>query len=300
MIGWINLYKPPGLSSFALVKQVRYLLPRKTKIGHGGTLDPLAEGVLPIAIGDATRTTDLLHLSPKEYVFEVTWGEERSTDDREGETLKTSAQRPSRSEIQEILPHFLGQIQQVPPLYSAKKLNGKRLCDLARAGHDVDLPSPSPITIHEYELLDTQRDTALFRVVCSTGTYVRSLARDMGRLLGCYGFASLIRRTQVGLLALKEALTIEKLAEHQKIGVLSEIIRPLQAVLADIPAVMVTLDQAQRLRMGQAVVLSDPVGSVGEGTVCLCLDSAQMPVAIAERSDLGVLKPKRVFNATLL
>lgn len=292
--GWLALYKPVGPTSFDMVKQVRSLFPRKTKIGHGGTLDPLAEGVLPIAVGEATKTVDYLMDEKKEYLFEVCWGEERETDDLEGDVLHSSADRPTQKDIEAILPNFIGVLNQLPPLYSAKKIKGKRACDLMREGKSVTL-NPSSITVFSLEILSHTVDKILFKVFCSKGTYVRSLARDMGRALGCYGYAASIKRSRVGAMSLENTVSLEKLAVLKKDAILDEIIRPVQAVLADIPAVLVTPDQEQQLRYGQAVVYPQH-DLFSTGHICaLCINDRNKAVAIVD-VDGRSLRPKRVFN----
>lgn len=295
MNGWLSLYKPIGVSSFSMIRQARSVFGNRTKVGYAGTLDPLAEGVLPLALGEATKTLPYLMQSPKEYIFEVTWGAERSTDDSEGEILFESPRRPTHQEIEMLLPNFLGQQLQLPPLYSAKKIKGRRACDLARSGQKEVSLGPSRISISILKLLGHHLHRSKFLIKCSTGTYVRSLARDFGRQLGCYGHAASILRTQVGPFKVTEAIFPEKLAEMQKKGIVSKVIKPLQAVLADIPAVLVTLEQTERLRKGQAVVYPVPTDSFTTPTACLCLDQANNPVALSEICG-SLLKPKRVFN----
>ena len=296
--GWINVYKPVGPTSFVMVKQVRRLLPRKTKVGHGGTLDPLANGILPIAVGEATKTVDYLMDEKKEYIFEVCWGAERTTDDLEGDILRESSKRPTQQDIEKILPHFIGELDQLPPLYSAKKIDGKRACDLAREGIEVIL-KPSKINVFELEIIDYSPEKTKFRAFCSKGTYIRSLARDMGQLLGCYGYTASILRSQVGGMFLEEALSLEKLALLEKDGILGETIKSIQAVLADIPAVLVTSEQEQKLRYGQAVILSTTDRNNAGQPYTLCVNDQQKAVAIVEADDsrnTQSLKPKRVFN----
>jgi len=292
--GWLVLYKPIGPTSFDMVKQVRRLFPRKTKIGHGGTLDPLAEGILPIAIGEATKTVDYLMDEKKEYIFEVCWGEQRETDDLEGEVLHRSSNRPTQKDIEEILPRFIGPLDQLPPLYSAKKIEGKRACDLMREGKGVVL-KPSSITVFSLEILSHTPDKTLFKALCSKGTYIRSLARDMGQILDCYGYAVSIKRSQVGAMSLENALSLEKLAVLEKDGILGEMIRPIQAVLADIPAVLVTPDQEKKLRYGQAVVYLQHDLILTDQICALCINDQNKVVAIVD-VDGRSLRPKRVFN----
>lgn len=292
--GWLVLYKPIGPTSFDMVKQVRRLFPRKTKIGHGGTLDPLAEGILPIAIGEATKTVDYLMDEKKEYIFEVSWGEQRETDDLEGDVLQSSSNRPTQKDIEQILSGFTGPLDQMPPLYSAKKIDGKRACDLMREGKEVTLKT-SFITVFSLELISHTANKSLFKALCSKGTYIRSLARDMGKALECYGYAASIKRSKIGAMSLENALSLEKLAVLEKDGILGEMIRPIQAVLADIPAVLVTPDQEKKLRFGQAVVYPQ-LDLIPQDQRCLlCLNDKDKAVAIVD-VDGRSLRPKRVFN----
>lgn len=303
LCGWINLYKPMGCSSFDLVKQVRRLFPRGTKIGHGGTLDPLAQGVLPIAVGEATKTTAYLINEIKGYQFEVTWGEERDTDDMEGQVLQSSDYCPSQKEIMAIMPNFMGDIEQLPPLYSAKKIQGQRACDRVRQGQQNITLSKVPVHIYCFELISHEgsnhRCKTTFYMECSKGTYVRAVARDLGRALSCYGFASKIVRTKVGRMTLQNSVAIEKLALCEKNVIVSEIMTPLQAVLADIPAVVVTFDQEECLRKGQTVVLAegllDNKWTTQKNFYVLCLSQNQDPVAIGYVHE-RVIQPKRIFN----
>ena len=198
--GWIILDKPQGMTSTQAVSKVRRLLEAQ-KAGHAGTLDPLATGILPIALGEATKTVPHIVDAAKVYRFAVTWGQERNTDDAEGEVVATAETRPDRQEIEALLPRFTGRIRQKPPAFSAIKLEGERAYDLARAGEDVDIPEREVEIYHLRLLADepgSSPDRSWFEVECGKGTYVRALARDMGRALGCYGYISALRRTRVG------------------------------------------------------------------------------------------------------
>lgn len=317
--GWLPIHKPVGITSFDAVRRVKHilrpLLPKKTKIGHGGTLDPLASGVLPIAIGEATKTVDYLMYDRKTYVFEVTWGTQTITDDAEfiddpakpDAILNTSDKRPSQADIERILPQFQGTINQMPPQYSAKKIEGKRACDRLREGESVAL-QPSVITIYDLKILNHRCDRTQFEVICSKGTYVRSLARDMGQTLGCYGYASSILRSCVGKIPLDSCLSLDyletliedtggknTLANRDKSRVLCDYILPIQAVLADIPAVLVTRDQEAQLRYGQVVVESAKENLSPDNSIKLCISDDNRAIAIVEVTPEG-LKPKRVFN----
>lgn len=298
--GWLVLYKPPGLSSNHALQRVRRLLGRP-KMGHAGTLDPQAFGILPLALGEATKVVSFLAPQRKTYIFEVTWGQERSTDDAEGDVISESTLLPSLEAIQSILPQFVGHLEQLPPQYSAKKVGGRRACDLRRFhGQEAVQLKSAAIEIDQLELLAHTGAQSQFQVTCSSGTYVRAIARDMGRILGCFGYAASIERTAVGPFRKSLSISLEKLEENIKIGIVQELIRPIQAVLDDIPAVLVTEDAAQRLRCGQQVGLtvgcaSGPVGTKTQSGTVVVYDAAQRLVALA-KLDQDVLAPQRVFN----
>lgn len=252
--GWFNLDKPVGLTSTQAMARVRRLL-NAEKAGHGGTLDPLASGILPIALGEATKTVAYVMDSSKRYRFEVCWGEQRSTDDGEGFVLCTSDVRPSRSEIEEVLPKFVGVIQQCPPLFSALKIGGERACDLARAGEDVIL-MPRPVRVDALTLIDIpDPDHAVFEVTCGKGTYVRSIGRDMGLKMGALSYVSALRRLQVGRFSEENAISLDSLEEKMHNTPAERLLLPLETALDDIPALAITALEAQRLRLGQRVSL---------------------------------------------
>ncbi|MBN8983755.1 MAG: tRNA pseudouridine(55) synthase TruB, partial [Rhizobiales bacterium] len=242
--GWIVLDKPIGMTSTQAVAVIKRLFNAK-RAGHAGTLDPLASGGLPIALGEATKTVPFVMDGRKRYRFTVTWGEERDTDDTEGRVTHTSDARPTSDAIQALLPRFTGVIEQIPPQYSAIKVQGERAYDLARDGEVVDL-KPRPVEIHELTLVE-QPDSShsVFEAECGKGTYVRALARDIGRLLGCYGHISALRRTLVGPfdeadmipLAELEALC-DRAASGE--GSLADALLPVETALDDIPALAVT------------------------------------------------------------
>mgnify|MGYP003394602529 FL=1 len=196
MDGWINLDKPLGMTSAHAVAKVKKLL-RPIKIGHAGTLDPLASGVLPLALGEATKTVSYMMDAAKAYTFTATWGQERATDDRAGEVIAESNNIPEKEAIINILQQFTGNITKTPPNYSAIKLDGVRAYDLARHGLEVDI-KPRQVTVKSLEILEHKGESTDFICHCGKGTYIRSLARDMGRILGCYGYVSSLRRVQVG------------------------------------------------------------------------------------------------------
>lgn len=290
--GWIILDKPLGLSSTAAVGAVKRLL-HPQKAGHAGTLDPLATGVLPIGLGEATKTMPFIVDSTKEYEFQVCWGEARNTDDREGEVTETSDHRPDAQEIDAALADFVGEIEQIPPVYSAIKVDGERAYKLARAGKT---PEMRVRTVHVESLeriasikKGGDADHTSFHLVCGKGTYVRALARDLARVLGTVGHVSAIHRTRVGPFRISDAISLELLNDLSHSARAEESILPVMTALADIPALAVTENEADRIRHGQAVNLP----TARSGTICLT--HGGMPLAVAEASE-GLVKPLRVFN----
>jgi len=244
--GWLCLDKPEGITSTQALGKARWLL-NAQKAGHGGTLDPLATGILPIALGEATKTIPYCQDHLKTYSFSVLWGEERSTDDAEGDVTTTSPVRPDEKAIQKILPQFTGDIEQIPPRFSAIKVDGQRAYDLARDGQDVELAS-RPAWIESLELLETRPDRALFRCICGKGTYMRSLARDMARVLGTAGYITDLRREAVGPFTLENSISLAKLEEIGHSAVL-----PVETVLGDIPVLALNEQEAAQLKSGQTL-----------------------------------------------
>jgi tRNA pseudouridine55 synthase len=297
--GWVVLDKPIGMTSTQAVAVAKRLFNAK-RAGHAGTLDPLASGGLPIALGEATKTVPFVMDGRKRYRFTVTWGEERDTDDTEGRAVETSELRPSGDAIRALLPRFTGRIEQTPPRYSAIKIQGERAYDLARDGEVVELP-PRPVEIHELTLVE-QPDTSrsVFEAECGKGTYVRALARDMGRLLGCYGHISALRRTLVGPFTENDMIPLEQLEAlcnraASGEGSLADALLPVETALDDIPALAVTRADAARLHRGQAVLLRGRDAPQSSGTVYVTV--AGRLLALAEIGN-GELIPKRVFNLT--
>ena len=252
--GWIILDKPVGLGSTTAVSAVKRILRQagepKTKVGHGGTLDPLASGVLPIAIGEATKLAGRMLDATKAYDFTIRFGVETDTLDAEGECIATSAVTPTADEVSAVLPHFTGKIEQVPPAYSALKIGGKAAYARARAGEDVELNSRA-VTIFDLRLIEATCDGATLAATVSKGTYIRSLARDIARALGTVGHISYLRRTRAGPFSLESAISLDFLEEAAKARALTRTVLPLTAALDDIPALPVTPDQALLLRHGQ-------------------------------------------------
>ena len=292
--GWLVIDKPLHVTSAHVVKLVRRKF-GNIKVGHAGTLDPLATGILPLALGEATKTMPYIVMTEKKYRFMVQWGESRTTDDQEGEILESSSDRPLQSDIEDLMPRFLGLQQQQPPNYSALKIQGRRACDLMRAQQTV-LLQPRQINIYAFSLIEmVSRSQTLFEVVCGPGTYVRSLARDLGNLLGCYGYAASIDRVSVGKFEKKQALSLEMLASSDENVILRTYKKEILDVLDDIPAISLTEFQVSRLKQGQGISLDSlnlPYSSLG---VFLALGPSQHPIAIARIID-DKFWPLRVFN----
>ncbi|GJL84660.1 MAG: tRNA pseudouridine synthase B [Micavibrio sp.] len=246
--GWINLDKPPGMTSTQAVGKVRRIM-NAQKVGHAGTLDPLATGILPIALGEATKTVPFAQDRIKTYVFTVQWGEQRDTDDGEGDVIETSGTRPTKEQIESILEKYTGNIEQTPPKFSAIKIDGKRAYDLARAGEDVELKSRI-VYIESLQLTDVRDDEADFEVICGKGTYIRSLARDMALDLGTCGYIKALRRTKVGPFDEKNAISLDKLEELDDIA---GALLPLETALDDIPALAIKEAEMAKLKNGQAL-----------------------------------------------
>ncbi len=289
--GWVVLDKPLGMGSTQAVAKVRWLY-QAEKAGHGGTLDPLASGVLPIALGEATKTVPFVMDGRKEYRFTLRFGEARSTDDGEGEVVATSEVRPSDEAIRAGLPAFIGSVEQVPPAFSALKIGGKRAYDLARAGETVDL-KPRRVIIERLELLGRpDADHADFVVTCGKGTYIRSLGRDLARALGTVGHLSFLRRTAAGPFREEAAISLPKLEALGHNSRLLGALAPVATALDDIPALALTEAQANRLRQGQPMHLTRDAPPSGT----LLRAELEGKLVALVRSDGTALKPVRVFN----
>jgi tRNA pseudouridine55 synthase len=247
--GWINLDKPLGMTSTQAMAKVRWLL-NAQKAGHAGTLDPLASGILPIAIGEATKTIPFAQDRIKTYLFTVTWGEQRDTDDAEGKVIGTSENRPLLDAIQNVLGEFTGTITQIPPRFSAIKIDGERAYDLARDGEEFEIKSRE-VYIQSLRLLEAYEGSAEFEAICGKGTYIRSLARDMALKLGTLGYVSALRRTTVGPFTLENAISLDNLVEMGDKA--REVLLPLETALDDIPALAMKEDETAKLRSGQVL-----------------------------------------------
>jgi tRNA pseudouridine55 synthase len=295
--GWVVLDKPVGMTSTHAVSVIKRLFTAK-RAGHAGTLDPLASGCLPIALGDATKTVPFVMDGRKAYSFTVRWGEERDTDDAEGRVVATSDRRPTAEAIVAELPAFVGAIEQVPPRYSAIKIEGERAYDIARDGEEFEL-KPRTVNIERLELeAMVDADHSAFRAECGKGTYVRSLARDLGRVLGCHGHVSALRRTAVGPFGENDMISLEgleSLCHRAAFGELSlaDALLPVATALDDIPALAVSRADAARLQRGQAVLLRGRDAPMVRGTVYVTASGSLIALAEVDR---GEVVPKRVFN----
>ncbi|MGH6837422.1 MAG: tRNA pseudouridine(55) synthase TruB [Methylocella sp.] len=288
--GWVVLDKPAGMTSTHAVSRLKRIFNAK-KAGHAGTLDPLATGVLPVAFGEATKTVPFVQDGEKAYRFTVRWGTETDTDDSDGRVAAQSGARPVADAIRALLPRFTGKILQLPPSYSAIKINGERAYDLARAGAAPVL-SPRPATVHSLDLIDAERDEAVFEARCGKGTYVRALARDLGRHLGCYGHVSALRRTRVGPFHEMDAVLLPDLDGDAS---RAKALRRVEAGLMDVPRVVVDLSAAAKLRRGQSILLRGhdaPLDGIAYAACC----GVVIAVGAVEK---GELIPGRVFNLPL-
>jgi tRNA pseudouridine55 synthase len=297
--GWVVLDKPVGMTSTHAVSVIKRLYAAK-RAGHAGTLDPLASGCLPIALGEATKTVPFVVDSRKTYQFTIRWGEERDTDDAEGRVVATSEIRPDAAGINALLPRFTGTIEQVPPRFSAVKVDGERAYDLARDGEIVELASRQ-VTIYRLELTDMpDPDHAMLSAECGKGTYVRALARDLGRALGALGHVSALRRGRVGPFAEADMIPLEQIEAlcHRAAtgeGHLADTLLPIETALDDIPALAVSPADAARLTRGQAALLRGRDASIFRGTVQVASGGQLLAIAEVER---GEIVPRRVFNLT--
>ena len=295
--GWLVIDKPPGLSSSRVVELIRRST--GTKVGHAGTLDPLATGVLPIAIGEATKTTSYVMAGRKRYRFRIRWGVARTTDDLEGEIIGECASRPSREAIDATLPHFTGTILQSPPAYSAIKVSGRRAYALSRRNAPPSLP-PRPVEVVELRLIAIpDPDHADCEALVGKGAYIRALARDIGAGLGTVAHIAELRRLSVGCFTEAQAITLDSVSEHGHISGDCQYLLPIETALDGIPALALTEDEAGRLRNGRSLTLGDPgrwmgFDQFGEGTI-VGARHHRILVALA-RIESGRLRPIRVLN----
>ncbi len=295
--GWLVVDKPLGLSSNRVVEIIRRYA--GTKVGHAGTLDPLATGVLPIAIGEATKTTAYAMAGRKRYRFRVRWGVARATDDREGEVIGESSSRPTREAIEAMLPRFFGTIRQRPPAYSALKINGRRAYRLARAA-TPSIPRERLVEIAELRLVAMpDRDHTDCEALVGKGTYIRALARDLAAALGTCAHIAELRRLSVGRFTENQAIALDSIAEHGHITANCRYLLPLETALDDIPGLVLTADEAARLRNGQRLAPGDAdrcenLERLAAGAIVAAWHGPAL-VALARVED-GRLRPVRVFN----
>ncbi|HHZ09264.1 MAG TPA: tRNA pseudouridine(55) synthase TruB [Rhizobiales bacterium] len=306
--GWLVFDKPVGMGSTEAVSKIKWLF-QAEKAGHAGTLDPLASGMLPIALGEATKTVPYVMDGAKIYRFTVAWGEERATDDREGPATRMSEKRPTEAEIRALLPKYTGVIQQTPPQFSAVKIAGERAYDLARDGETVEIPSRE-VEIGRLDLVEMRgSELTVFEVECGKGTYVRSLARDMGRDLGCYGHVAELRRTEVEpftpddlvtLAELEAAADLPKAGEAQEgkaaprsFAALDRLLVETGAALEFLPHVAVGDDAAVKIRLGNPVIVRGRDAPVEAAEACVTARGKLIAIGAIEA---GMFKPRRVFT----
>jgi tRNA pseudouridine55 synthase len=293
--GWLCLDKPEGMTSTEAVNRVRRIT-RAQKVGHGGTLDPLATGVLPIALGEATKTVAYVMEGRKHYRFTARLGEATATDDAEGAVLALSEVRPTTAQIAAALPRFVGRIEQVPPRFAAVKVEGERAYDLARRGEAVEL-APRSVQVDRFDSVERpDPDHVTFEVVCGRGTYVRALVRDLGQALGCLAHVVALRRLEVGPFGAAEAISLTALEQLVADDALPQALLPVGAALGDLPALALTQPQVDRLRAGQTIRVAPGllVGEAEPDATVRAMAAGRM-VALA-RLHGGELSPVRVFN----
>ncbi len=296
--GWIAVDKPVGLTSTQVVSRVREVFDAR-KIGHGGTLDPLASGILPIALGEATKTVSYITAGRKSYLLTVRWGQATTTDDGEGEIVEESDLRPDEGAILAVLATFIGRIEQVPPIFSAIKVSGRRAYEMARAKEEFEL-KPRPVEIYDIQLKSCPSpDEAVLEVQCGKGTYMRSLARDLGRALGTCAYVKALRRLSVGPFSQDNAISLDYLETLGHSPAALEQLLPLETALDDIPAIVLSEAEANRLRCGQPVSLMarmyrDRVEGLAKGDTVFVM-TARNPVALT-RYEAGEIHPVRVLN----
>jgi tRNA pseudouridine55 synthase len=293
--GWLSLDKPEGMTSTEAVARVRRIT-QAAKVGHGGTLDPLATGVLPIALGEATKTVAYVVSGQKHYRFTARLGEARDTDDSEGEVTASSPLRPSTAAIEQALPAFVGCIEQIPPRFSAIKIGGERAYDLARRGEQVEMV-PRAVEIASLTLVDrSDRDHVTLELVCGRGTYVRAVVRDLGEQLGCFAHVTALRRLRVGSFHVEAGISPEALTRLVADDALPQALVPLPLALREMAAMPLTVPQAERLRAGQKIRVAANLitGEPAEDGTVRAMAAGEM-IALA-RLQGAELSPVRVFN----
>lgn len=286
--GWLIVDKPAGVTSTAVVAKVRWALDAR-KAGHAGTLDPDATGVLAVALGEATKTVPIVTDALKCYDFTVTWGAETTTDDASGDVIRSTDARPDADAIRAALPALTGEIMQVPPAFSAVKVDGERAYDLAREGVEMELAA-RPLWVESLTLLEAGPDTARLEMVCGKGGYVRSIARDLGRALGCLGHVAHLRRTWSGPFEAQDGVAFDRIDRSEQAW-LDECLRPLETGLSDLPMLRATPEGAIRIRNGNPGQVTDGA----EWGELVWVRDAAGPVCIG-RYQGGMVQPERVFN----
>ena len=289
--GWVVLDKPFDMTSTQAVGKVRWLF-GAAKAGHAGTLDPLATGILPIALGEATKAVPQVQDGIKVYRFAIKWGTATTTDDAEGAVVATSDIRPGAAELAAILPRFTGTIMQRPPIYSALKVDGERAYDLARAGEAVDLP-PRPIDVDALSLVTHDADQSVLEVTCGKGTYVRSLARDIAEALGTRGHVGLLHRAAVGPFHDADAVTLDMLEAAAEGPERDRLLKPVQAGFGMLPEIRLDPGQAAAVRHGNPVLLT---GAAAPASLDECWASFRGDVVATGWVEFGQFRPRRVFN----
>jgi len=296
--GWLNLAKPADITSTKCVSILKRLY-NAQKAGHGGTLDPLADGVLPIAFGEATKTSQWAMDGDKEYVFTISWGVSTDSQDAEGAHISTSEKRPSRAAIEDWLSDFSGEVEQVPPKFSAIKVDGKRAYDLARDGEEFELKSRI-VEVHSARLIDLPNEnTATLHIKCGKGFYVRAVARDLAFDLGCDGHITRLTRTRVGNMRLEDAIDLQDLEETDDRSGLAQHLSPIQSVLEAVPQLEITSVDATQIRQGRAIVLLPHVveqwrAECGDDRLTLAVDGSSA-IALGEVR-AGRFQPNKVFQ----
>jgi tRNA pseudouridine55 synthase len=289
MFGLLNVDKPAGPTSHDVVARIRRLSPPKTKVGHAGTLDPFATGVLVVCIGPATRLADYVAADAKQYEAEVTFGVTSTTDDSAGELAETGAAPPTAERLGEVLGEFLGRTDQVPPAHSAVHVDGRRAYELARQDKPVHLAARQ-VRIDAIELLELAGNRARLRIDCGKGTYIRALARDLGERLGCGAYCSALRRTRVGPFAIKDAVALDGLTADD----LTRRLQPARLAVADWPTATLGEAEIAEIRLGRAVKHTRQVGAESVPTAAVDEDGCLIALCIADL-DAGLLRPNKVF-----
>ncbi len=297
--GWLILDKPFDLGSTQAVGKVKWLF-QAQKAGHAGTLDPLATGVLPIALGEATKTVPFIMDAEKTYRFTAKWGASTTTDDGEGKVIAQSDHRPSRDEVDAALDRFIGEIEQIPPQFSAVKIGGERAYDIAREGEEVKIEARI-ITIHDLRIVDApSADEMVFEAVTGKGAYVRALVRDMAKALGTEGHVSALRRTAVGPFRAEDAVSLDALESIETPEARDDALQPIAFALSGLPQAAIDGPQADKLRRGQAAIIAPPVAKGLRGERAGVIENVlavlhEDAVAICTLDGLK-LQPGRVFN----